>query len=103
MEGSTETQKYGFIEKFAPKYIWDPAYLLPKNMDNNFHKKMGRHKQFQVQQCLVQLGPRLIRFYNFSVSGNNFQRFWVVLFYRVHTRPGNPGNFPEFCFVLEKS
>ena len=48
MKGSIEAQKYGFIENFSPKNIWDPAYLLPKNIDNSFHKKMGRHKQFPV-------------------------------------------------------
>ena len=48
MEGSIETQNYEFIENFASKNIWHPAYLLPKNMDNSFHKNMGWHKQFPV-------------------------------------------------------
>ena len=48
MKGSFEDQTYGFIETFAPKNIWDPADLLPKNIDKNFHKKMGKHKQFPI-------------------------------------------------------
>ena len=48
MEGSTETQQYGFIKNFEAKNVWHTAYLVPKNMDNNFHKKMIQHKQFPV-------------------------------------------------------
>ena len=48
MEGSTETQYYGFIENFEAKNVWDTADLVPKNMGNNFHRKVGQHKQFPV-------------------------------------------------------
>ena len=48
MEGSTETQQYGFIKSFEAKNVWDTAYLVPKNMDNNFHRKMIQHEQFPV-------------------------------------------------------
>ena len=40
MEGSTENQQYGFIKNFEAKNVWHTAYLVPKNMGNNFHKKM---------------------------------------------------------------
>ena len=48
MKGSTETQQYGFTESFEAKHVWDTAYLVPKNMGNNFHRKMGQHKQFPI-------------------------------------------------------
>ena len=48
MEGSIETQQYGFIENFEAKHVSDTAYLVPKNMGNNFHRKIGQHKQFPV-------------------------------------------------------
>ena len=48
MEGSIETQQYGFTENFEAKHVWDTAYLVPKYMGNNFHRKMGQHKQFPV-------------------------------------------------------
>ena len=49
MEGSTETEKYGFIENFEPKNVWDTAYmyLAPKNMGDK-NGKVGQHKQFPV-------------------------------------------------------
>ena len=56
MEGQIQTQKYGFIENFHPKYC-GPAYLLPKKMGDNFHRKMGQHKLFPIQQCLVKVFP----------------------------------------------
>ena len=48
MEGPIETQQYGFTENFEAKNVWDTAYLVPKHMGNNFHGKMGQHKQFPV-------------------------------------------------------
>ena len=50
MEGSIETQQYEFIERFEAEHVWDTANLdlVPKNMSNNFHRKMGQHKQFPV-------------------------------------------------------
>ena len=48
IEGSTETQKCGFIENFEAKNVWDTAHLVPKNMSNNFHRKMIQHNQFPV-------------------------------------------------------
>ena len=48
MEGAIEIQQYGFIENFEAKDVWDTAYLIPKNMGNNFHRKMIQHKQFSV-------------------------------------------------------
>ena len=48
IEGSIETQQYGFTENFEAKNIWDTAYHIPKNMGNNFHGKMIQHKQFPV-------------------------------------------------------
>ena len=39
MEGSIDTQQYGFIKNFEAKNVWHTAYLVPKNMGNNFHKK----------------------------------------------------------------
>ena len=48
VEGSIETQQYGFIKNFEAKNVWDTAYLVPKNMGNNFHRKMIQHKQFPV-------------------------------------------------------
>ena len=40
IEGSIDTQQYGFIKNFEAKNVWHTAYLVPKNMGNNFHKKM---------------------------------------------------------------
>ena len=40
MEGSIDTQQYGFIKNFEAKNVWHTAYLVPKNMGNNFHEKM---------------------------------------------------------------
>ena len=48
MEGSIENQQYGFIKNFEAKNVWHAAYLVPKNMGNNFHKKTIQHKQFPV-------------------------------------------------------
>ena len=48
IEGSIETYQYGFIENFEAKNVWDTAYLIPKNMGNNFQRKMIQHKQFPV-------------------------------------------------------
>ena len=36
MKGQIQTQKYGFTVNFAAKNIVIPAYLLPKNMGDNF-------------------------------------------------------------------
>ena len=48
MEGSIDTQQYEFIENFEAKNVWHTAYLVPKNMGNNFPEKMIQHKQFPV-------------------------------------------------------
>ena len=49
MEGSVETQNMNSLTILHPKIFGIlHIYLLPKNMDDNFHKKMGRHKQFPV-------------------------------------------------------
>ena len=48
MERSIKTQQYGFIENFEVKNVWDTAFLVPKNMGDNFHRKIGQHKQFPV-------------------------------------------------------
>ena len=32
--------------KFCTQKYWYHAYLLPKNMGDNFHRRMGQHKQF---------------------------------------------------------
>ena len=48
MEGSTETQQYGFTETFEAKHVWDTAFLVPKNIGNNFQRKTGQNKQFPV-------------------------------------------------------
>ena len=47
MEGSIETQQYGFIKKFEAKNVWHTAYLVPKNMGNNFHKSISNF-QFNI-------------------------------------------------------
>ena len=36
MVGQIQTQKYGFTENFVPKNMGIYAYLLPKNMGDNF-------------------------------------------------------------------
>ena len=48
MEGSIETQQYGFIGNFEARHVCYTAYLVPQNFGNNFHRKMGQHKQFPV-------------------------------------------------------
>ena len=48
MDVSIETQQYEFIKNFEAKNVWHTAYLVLKNMGNNFHKKMIQHKQFPV-------------------------------------------------------
>ena len=48
MEGSIQIQKYGITENFAPKNIEIMHISYPKNMGDNFHRKMGQHEQFPV-------------------------------------------------------
>ena len=59
MEGQIQTPKYGFNENLKS---WDPAYLLPKNMGDNFDRKMGQYKQFPIWPSVVQLDSTLTAF-----------------------------------------
>ena len=56
MEGSIETQQYGFIKNFEAKNVWHTAYLIPKAMGNNFHKKMIQLSSFQFNTVLYNSG-----------------------------------------------
>ena len=74
MEGLIQTQNLDLLKILHPE-ILGSCISPPQNMGGNFHRKMGQHKQFPVQQRLVHsLDSKL-----FSLK-NNSQRFCVVLF-----------------------
>ena len=67
MEGSIETQQYGFIEKFEAKHVWDTAYLVPKIWVTIFIERWVSISNFQFDIVLCNVGRHSLdsKFFSF--------------------------------------
>ena len=79
IEDSIETQQYGLTENFEAKNVWDTAYLVPKHMGNNFHRKMVSISNFQFYIVLYTLGQHSLHSKFFSFWKQYTEVFIVLL------------------------